>query len=141
MSLINNKSMTLATKYRPQTFDDLVEQDEIKIILQNQIKTGKLKHAYLFCGGAGTGKTTSCRIIANMINEGKGQPIELDCASNNSVDDMRAIQDSCMKRPLEGNYKIFILDEVHMITLQRLEQYVKNTRRTARICYILICYN
>lgn len=81
--LTDNKTQTLAVKYRPKTFDDLVEQDEIKVILLNQIKTGKLKHAYLFCGGAGTGKTTSCRIIANMINDGKGTPIELDCASHN----------------------------------------------------------
>ena len=125
MALIDTKSMTLATKYRPQIFSDLVEQDEIKTILQNQVKSGNLKHAYLFCGGAGTGKTTSCRIIANMINEGKGKPIELDCASNNSVDDMRAIQDSCMKRPLEGKYKIFILDECHVLTPQAWNSMLK----------------
>ena len=69
------------------------------------------------------GKTTTCRIIANMINEGKGQPIELDCASNNGVDHMRQIQEDCRTRPLQGKYKIFILDEVHMITQQRMELY------------------
>ena len=74
---------TLAVKYRPKTFSDVSEQDDIKIILENQIRTGNLKHAYLFCGGAGTGKTTTCRIVANMINKGKGTPIELDCASHN----------------------------------------------------------
>lgn len=82
-SIIYMNDVTLATKYRPQNFEDLVEQDEIKTILQNQVKNNNLKHAYLFCGGAGTGKTTSCRIIANMINENKGRPIELDCASHN----------------------------------------------------------
>ena len=111
MALIDNKNTTLAVKYRPRTFDDLVEQNEIKTILLNQVKSNNLKHAYLFCGGAGTGKTTSCRIIANMINEGKGRPIELDCASHNGVEDMRAIQDECLKRPLDCKYKIFILDE------------------------------
>ena len=75
--------LTLATKYRPRTFEDLTEQDEIKVIIQNQLKNNNIKHAYLFCGGAGVGKTTSCRIIANMINENKGSIIELDCASHN----------------------------------------------------------
>lgn len=75
--------VSLANKYRPVTFSDVVEQDSIKTILLNQMQTGNLKHAYLFCGGAGTGKTTSARIIANMMNENKGQVIEMDCASHN----------------------------------------------------------
>lgn len=73
----------LATKYRPRTFDDVSEQDSVKIILENQIRTNNIKHVYLFCGGAGTGKTTTCRIIANMMNNGQGKPIEMDCASHN----------------------------------------------------------
>lgn len=73
----------LANKYRPKTFNDVSEQDSIKTILENQIKTDNIKHAYLFCGGAGTGKTTSARIIANMMNDNKGKPIEMDCASHN----------------------------------------------------------
>lgn len=75
--------ISLANKYRPKTFDDVSEQGEIKVILENQIKTNNIKHAYLFCGGAGTGKTTTARIIASMMNNGKGIPIELDCASHN----------------------------------------------------------
>ena len=75
--------VSLANKYRPQTFSDVSEQEHIKVVLENQIKTGNLKHAYLFCGGAGTGKTTSSRIIANMMNEGRGKHIELECASHN----------------------------------------------------------
>lgn len=75
--------LSLANKYRPHGFDDVVEQESIKTILLNQMQTNNLKHAYLFCGGAGTGKTTSARIIANMMNAGQGKPIELDCASNN----------------------------------------------------------
>lgn len=74
---------SLANKYRPQTFDDVSEQESVRVILENQIRTGNIKHAYLFCGGAGTGKTTTCRIVANMMNEGKGTPFELDCASHN----------------------------------------------------------
>lgn len=75
--------VSLANKYRPQTFEELTEQESIKVILENQIKTNSLKHAYLFCGGAGTGKTTSARIIAKLMNNGVGNPIELDCASHN----------------------------------------------------------
>ena len=75
--------VSLANKYRPQTFEELTEQESIKVILENQIKTNSLEHAYLFCGGAGTGKTTSARIIAKLMNNGVGTPIELDCASHN----------------------------------------------------------
>lgn len=78
-----SRKTSLAVKYRPTTFDHVSEQSSIKTILENQIKEHNLKHAYLFCGGAGTGKTTSARIIANMINKGKGSPIEIDCASHN----------------------------------------------------------
>ena len=108
---MKNNTLTLAGKYRPQCFEDIVEQDSIKAILENQIKTNNLKHAYLFCGSAGCGKTTSARIIANHMNEGKAPPIELDCASHNSVDDVRVIINECKSKPMVGKYKIFLLDE------------------------------
>ena len=103
--------LSLANKYRPQTFDDIVEQDSIKVVIQNQIATNNLKHAYLFCGGAGTGKTSSSRIIANTMNEGQAKPIELDCASHNGVDDMRMVIEECRTKPIGSKYKIIILDE------------------------------
>lgn len=78
-------SEALAVKYRPKTWDDVVEQSATKVILQNQLDKGEIKNAYLFCGSAGTGKTTCARIFANEINKGVGTPIELDAASNNSV--------------------------------------------------------
>lgn len=76
-------SQTLSVRYRPRDWDSLVEQEYIKVILENQIETNTVKNAYLFTGPAGTGKTTSARIFANKINEGKGVPIEIDAASNN----------------------------------------------------------
>lgn len=76
---------TLAVRYRPHKWLDLVEQDSIKIILQQQLESGDFKNAYLFVGGAGTGKTTTARIFANEINKGSGTPIELDAASNSGV--------------------------------------------------------
>lgn len=103
--------VSLANKYRPQAFEEIVEQDAIKDVLRNQIKMNNLKHAYLFCGGAGTGKTTTCRIIAKEMNEGKGEPFEIDCASHNGVEDMKVIQEQCKTKSLTSKYKIFILDE------------------------------
>lgn len=107
---------SLAIKYRPQTFDDVTEQGEIKTILQNQLRTGEVKNAYLFCGGAGTGKTTCARIFAKDINRGQGNPIELDAASNNSVEDIRDIISRAKTASIDSEYKVFILDEVHMLS-------------------------
>lgn len=129
----------LASKYRPQTFDDVSEQASIKIILENQIKTDNIKHAYLFCGGAGTGKTTTARIIASMINQNVGAPIEMDCASHNGVDDMRNIQEQCKTRPLQGKYKIFLLDECHMITTAGWNSMLKILEEPPSYVVFLFC--
>lgn len=107
----------LAVKYRPQTFDDVTEQGSTKTILEQQIADGSIKHSYLFCGGAGTGKTTTARIFANMINEGIGQPLEIDAASNNSVDNVRSIIQQSRMATLDGSkYRIFIIDECHSLS-------------------------
>lgn len=102
---------SLAIKYRPKTFDDVVEQDNIKIILTQQLKTGTFKNSYLFTGGAGTGKTTCARIFANEINKGQGNPIELDAASNNGVDNVRDIIQQAQLQSLDSEFKVFIIDE------------------------------
>lgn len=102
---------SLAIKYRPQTWNDLVEQDSIKSILTYQLETRNFAHVYLFVGGAGTGKTTSARILANTINKGFGSPIEMDAASNNSVDDVRSIIQQAQTKSLSSEYKVFVIDE------------------------------
>ena len=102
---------SLAIKYRPKKWKEVVEQDSVKIILQNQLDTGEIKNSLLFVGGAGTGKTTSARIYANELNKGMGNPIELDAASNNGVDDVRNIIKQAQSKSLDSEYKVFIIDE------------------------------
>lgn len=126
--------MTLAVKYRPLQFSDLCEQESIVNILQYQIDEDCPKNAYLFTGPAGCGKTTSARILANALNKGKGMPIEKDAARHNGVDKIRTIIDEAGFQSLDSKYKIFIIDEAHMITtegwnamLKILEEPPKNT--------------
>lgn len=118
-------TQALAVKYRPIKFDEVVEQSATKLILQQQLKNGEIKNAYLFCGGAGTGKTTCARIFANEINKGKGSPIELDAASNNSVDDVREIIQQSKTASLDSEYKVFIMDEVHALSGQAWQAMLK----------------
>ena len=132
-------SVSLAVKYRPSSFDDLTEQFAVKTILTNQIETNTIKHGYLFCGGAGTGKTTSARIFANMINNGHGTPIELDAASNNSVDDIRRLTDDAQTQSLDSEYKVFILDEVHSLSNQAWQAMLKTLEEPPAKSIFILC--
>lgn len=109
-------AQSLAIKYRPQTFDDVCEQGAVKQILQEQLRTNTQKNCYLFTGGAGTGKTTCARIFANEINGHKGNPIEIDAASNNGVENVREIIDNAKFKALDAPYKVYIIDECHMLS-------------------------
>lgn len=112
----------LATKYRPKTFDEVVGQENIITILRNQIKGESIRQVYLFTGGAGTGKTTTARIFANELD---GEVIEIDGASNNSVDNIRQIIDSAKFAPIGKKYKVFIIDEVHMLSIGAFNALLK----------------
>lgn len=118
-------SKALAIKYRPETWDDVVEQNSAKIILQQQLESGEVKHAYLFCGSAGTGKTTCARIFAKEINKGEGHPIEMDAASNSGVDDVRNIIQQAKTKSLDSEYKVFIIDECHSISNTGWQAFLK----------------
>lgn len=129
----------LAVKYRPKTFNDMTEQSAIKDILCNQIKTKTFKHGYLFTGPAGTGKTTSARIFANMINGGKGNPIEVDAASNSGVDNIRQIIDDAKRKPLDAEYKIFIVDECHSLSNGAWQALLKTLEEPPKFTVFIFC--
>lgn len=132
-------AIPLANKYRPKTFEDVSEQGAIKKIIENQIKNNDLRNAYLFCGGAGTGKTTCARIIANMINEGKGSPIELDAASNNSVEDVRRIISDSKYKSLDSKYKIYIIDECHSLSNAAWQAFLKLLEEPPKLTVFMFC--
>lgn len=108
--------MSLANITRPKSWNEVIGQPTVISILQRQVATKKWKNAYLFCGAHGCGKTTVARIFANAINDGSGFPIEIDGASNNGVDSIRAIINDAQQVSLECDFKVYIIDECHMIT-------------------------
>lgn len=132
-------NQSLAVKYRPTTFSDVVEQGSIKVILENQLKDNSIKHAYLFCGGAGTGKTTCARIFANEINKHKGTPIEIDAASNNSVENVRTIIQQSRQQSLDSTYKIYIIDECHSLSNSAWQAMLKLLEEPPATAIFIFC--
>lgn len=129
----------LAVKYRPNVFEDMTEQSAIKDILMNQLETKTFQHGYLFTGPAGTGKTTSARIFANMINDGKGNPIEVDAASNSGVDNIRQIIEDAKRKPLDAEYKIFIVDECHSLSNGAWQALLKTLEEPPKFTIFIFC--
>lgn len=130
---------TLAVTYRPKTFDDVVEQGPIVDILKKQIETKTHKNVYLLTGGAGTGKTTSARILANEINGGGGTPIEIDGASRNGVDDVREIIENAKTKAIDAEYKVFIIDECHMLSTGAWNAMLKLIEEPPLKTIIILC--
>lgn len=108
-------SKALAVRYRPKTFDDIVEQNITTMILKKQLENKNFKNCYGFFGASGCGKTTIARCFANAINNNIGEPIEIDGATAGNVESIRAIVESANTRALNGEYKIFIIDECQML--------------------------
>lgn len=131
--------INLANKYRPRRFEDVVAQEYVKEILLNQLESGEVKHAYLFCGGAGTGKTTSARIFAKEVNEGKGNPIEIDAASNNGVENVRNIIEDSKFKSLDSKYKVYIIDEVHMLSTGAFNALLKTLEEPPSGTIFILC--
>ena len=137
--------LALYRKYRPRTFNEVVGQDHIVKTLINQIKLDKISHAYLFCGSRGTGKTSTAKIFAkaiNCTNSKDGSPclecetckaldgtnidvLEIDAASNNGVDEIRDLREKVKYPPVVGKYKVYIIDEVHMLSTSAFNALLK----------------
>jgi len=129
----------LATKYRPQTFEEVSGQVNIIQILKRQLETNSFKHTYLFCGPSGDGKTTIARIFAKELNHGFGEPIEIDGASNNGVDNVRAIIDESKSRAMDCEYKVIIIDECHMLTIQAWNAFLKCLEEPSQFTIFIFC--
>ena len=135
-----------ARKYRPQTFDDLVGQQHVTRTLKNAVEQNRLAHAYLFVGPRGIGKTSTARILAKALNCIHGPTVtpcgvcdsckeitggnsldvlEIDGASNNGVEQVRELRDNVRYAPVKGKYKIYVIDEVHMLTSQAFNALLK----------------
>ncbi len=106
----------LYRKYRPKKFKDVVGQDHIVKVLEAEVASGEISHAYLFSGTKGTGKTSLARIFADAIGTTQNDIFEIDAASNTSVEDIRALNEAVFVLPFESKYKVYILDEVHMLS-------------------------
>lgn len=123
--------MAWYNKYRPQQFSEVIGQKLVKSVLQNAIAHNKLKHGYLLSGPKGTGKTTLARIFASSLNQLESNPearmdiIELDAASNTGVDNIRQLIDSAQTPPFAGQYKVYIIDEVHMLSKSAMSALLK----------------
>lgn len=129
----------LALTYRPKTWSDVTEQGSVVAILQHQIDTKSHKNCYLFTGPAGCGKTTSARIFANDLNGGKGTPIEIDGASNNGIEQVRNIIEQAKMKPLDGEYKVFIIDEVHAVSSAGFQAMLKLFEEPPKHAIFLLC--
>ena len=130
---------SLAIKYRPHKLSEVVEQNSIKVILKQQLESGEIPHACLFVGSAGTGKTTIGRIFANEINKGKGNPLELDAASNNSVDDIRNIIQQAKVQSMDSEYRCFLIDECHSLSNSAWQAFLKLLEEPPAKSVFILC--
>ncbi len=129
---------SLYRKYRPEAFVDLVGQEHIVAALEGALKADKIAHAYLFCGSRGTGKTTSARIVASALGSSPSDIYEIDAASNNGVDDIRELRENVGTLPFDSKYKVYIIDEVHMLSKAAFNALLKTLEEPpAHVIFIL----
>lgn len=131
-------SLSLYRKYRPENFEKVLGQDHVVTALQSAIKSGNVSHAYLFAGSRGTGKTSVARIFARELGTSQNDIYEIDAASNNSVDQIRELVDGVNTLPFDSKYKVYILDEVHMLSKAAFNALLKTLEEPpAHVIFIL----
>ena len=151
--------VALYRKFRPDSFDDVKGQDHIVTTLRNQIVSGRVGHAYLFCGTRGTGKTTIAKLMAKSVNcenPNNGNPcgecpscraiaaganmsvVEIDAASNNGVDNVREIIDEVAFPPADAKYRVYIIDEVHMLSIGAFNALLKTLEEPPGYCIFIL---
>ncbi|MBA61167.1 MAG: hypothetical protein CMJ76_02265 [Planctomycetaceae bacterium] len=159
-AVANDRYVVVARRYRPQTFDELVGQQHVRKALANAIETNRVGHAYLFAGPRGTGKTTTARIFAKALNCATGPAIspcnqcdicvdisegadvdviEIDGASNNSVEEVRTLRENCTIRPARCRFKIYIIDEVHMLSKAAFNALLKTLEEPPQHVKFMFC--
>lgn len=131
--------MSLATKYRPYEWDQVVGQDSIISILTKQIDSNNIKNTYIFSGASGCGKTTVARLFINKLNNNLGQPLELDAASNSGVDNIRSITRSAQERAVDCKYKAYIIDECHALSSQAWQAFLKCIEEPPKYTIFIFC--
>ncbi len=130
---------SLYRKYRPEAFADLVGQEHIVAALEGALKADKIAHAYLFCGSRGTGKTTSARIVAHALGTSPNDIYEIDAASNNGVDDIRELRENVGTLPFDSKYKVYIIDEVHMLSKAAFNALLKTLEEPPAHVVFILC--
>ncbi len=130
--------IVLYRKYRPQTFSEVVGQDQVVRVLAGSVKEGAVAHAYLFVGSRGTGKTSVARILAKEVGTSANDLYEMDAASNRGIDEVRELRDAVRTLPFESKYKVYIIDEVHMLTKEAFNALLKTLEEPpAHVIFIL----
>jgi len=132
-------AQSLAVKYRPKKWEEVIGQSSVVKILTKQIETGMIKNAYLFTGITGAGKTTASRLLATEINKAPDSYIEIDAASNSSAEKMRSIIKSAQERSIDYKYKIFIIDEVHALSNQAWQVMLKCLEEPPEFTIFILC--
>lgn len=152
--------LALYRKYRPSNFDEIVGQKPVVKVLKNQLKTGQIGHAYLFCGMRGTGKTSTARVFAKALNCEKGPTdnpcgvcrnclafqngsfmdiVEMDAASHRGIDDIRDLREKVNFPPSQGRYRVYIIDEVHMLTQEAFNALLKTLEEPPKHTVFILC--
>ncbi|MBI5400499.1 MAG: DNA polymerase III subunit gamma/tau [Candidatus Yonathbacteria bacterium] len=133
-----SSNLALYRKYRPQNFGEVIGQEPVIRALEGAIKGGTVAHAYLFSGSRGTGKTSIARIFARALGTHNDDIYEMDAASNRGVDDIRALRDAVHTVPLHSKYKVYIIDEAHMLTKEAFNALLKTLEEPpAHVIFIL----